>query len=465
METTGEYPPRAERDLRPLYIEGYAGQLSYRAGDEVQLHVSTSASSFDLEVARVGAEREVVWRQEGIKGAAYDIPEYASSQGCGWPPAHAFGVGHDWRSGYYEVTLSVRDHGGGFTHRTRRRAEGVLHFVVRAAAPGRDSKMLLQLATNTYNAYNNWGGYSLYAYHGRGGVQGHRVSFDRPSAGLFGRWELAFVQWAEGQGYRFDYAANDDLEFRPELLEHYRLVLSVGHDEYWSAPMRDHLEAFIAAGGNAAFFSGNSVCWQVRSEDDGRALVCWKQRFNQDPLYAGGDHALLSTLWSHHLVDRPENRLTGVGFLYGGYHLSHGQFMNGSGAYTVHRPEHWIYQGTGLQQGDEFGGADTIVGYECDGCEFVWQEGLPVPTGRFGTPDNFTILGTCPARWHPDDSVWYEGWEQGRTGAATMGLYERGGTVFTAATTDWSHGLAGGDRAVQCITRNVLDRLGERPHE
>ena len=54
------------------------------------------------------------------------------------------------------------------------------------------------------------------------------------------------------------------LEFHPELLKHYKLILSVGHDEYWSAPMRDHLEKFIGDGGNVAFFSGNVCCWQVR---------------------------------------------------------------------------------------------------------------------------------------------------------------------------------------------------------
>ena len=69
------------------------------------------------------------------------------------------------------------------------------------------------------------------------------------------------------------------------------------------------------------------------------------------------------------------------------------------------------------------------------------------------------MLGTCPVRWHPDDCEWYERWEKGRTGAACMGIYTRGGTVFTAATTDWSHGLRGGDKAVERITRNVLDRL------
>ena len=109
-------------------------------------------------------------------------------------------------------------------------------------------------------------------------------STGRP-AGQFRQWELPFVIWAERNGYTLDYCANSDLEFHPELLESYKLVLSVGHDEYWSAPMRDHLEAFIARGGNVAFFSGNTCCWQVRSEEGGRALTCWKQWYNQDPVF------------------------------------------------------------------------------------------------------------------------------------------------------------------------------------
>src|SRR5690606_679631 len=134
--------------------------------------------------------------------------------------------------------------------------------------------------------------------------------------------------------------------------QHYRLVLSVGHDEYWSAPMRDNLENFIANTGNVAFFSGNTCCWQVRSEDEGRSLVCWKENFYKDPVYATGDYTLLTSLWSHHLIKRPENQLTGVGFLWGGFHRSHDQFMDGSGAFTVHRPEHWIFEGTGLKRDD-----------------------------------------------------------------------------------------------------------------
>jgi hypothetical protein len=181
-----------------------------------------------------------------------------------------------------------------------------------------------------------------------------------------------------------------------------------------------------------------------------------------DPVFATGDHKLLSTLWSHHLVARPENQLTGVGFLFGGYHRSHGQFMDGKASYTVHRPEHWLFAGTGLKRGDEFGGKDTIVGYECDGCELEWKDGLPSPTHRDGTPEGFMVLGTCPARWHPDDALFYDRFPKDRVGAAVLGTYTNGGTVITVGSTDWAHGLRGKDPAVERITQNVLDKLGGR---
>lgn len=458
---TGGFLRADTADPKPLFIEGYAGRVSYKPGEQLSLHVSTSAATFAVEIARLGAVKEVVFTKSDIAGKESPIPEKASSHGCGWPALLTLTIPENWRSGYYHVAFKAEDRGGKFVERGRRTVEAGCFFIVRAAMPGKNSQMLIQLCTNTYNAYNNWGGFSVYAYNGRAGVQGHRVSFLRPPASQFDRWEQHFVAWAEGNGYTLDYAANSDLEFHPEELQAYKLVLSVGHDEYWSAPMRDHLEAFIANGGNVAFFSGNTCCWQVRSEDEGTALVSWKQRYVMDPVYPSGDHRLLSTLWSHHLVDRPENQLTGVGFLFGGYHRSHGQFMDGKGSYTVHRPDHWLFEGTGLKRGDAFGGRDTIVGYECDGCEFELQDGLPVPTHRDGTPDNFLILGSCPARWHPDDALFYDRFLKERVGASILGTYTRGGTVVTCGATDWAHGLQGKDPAVERITRNVLDRLGK----
>src|SRR3954451_18178387 len=375
---------------RPLFVEGYTSQLSYAPGDEVALCVSTTAPKYNVEISRVGAKREVVLTKKDVEGKEHPVPENCSSHGCNWPVSFKFKVPADWKSGYYAVALSAEDRGGQFVERGRRTAASEAFFVVRAGEPGKTSKILLQLCTNTYNAYNNWGGHSLYGFHARGKLQGHRVSFDRPPSSQFNNWEQPFVAWAESNGYSLEYAVNSDLEFHPEILSAYKLVLSVGHDEYWSSPMRDNLESFIAKGGNVAFFSGNTCCWQVRSEDDGRALACWKQSVGDDPFYKAENYKLLSTLWSHYLVGRPENQLTGVGFLWGGYHRSHGQFMDGPGSYTVQRPDHWLFAGTGGKRGDAFGAKlpqYKVVGYECDGCELTWKDGLPYATHRDGTPE------------------------------------------------------------------------------
>jgi len=115
---------------------------------------------------------------------------------------------------------------------------------------------------------------------------------------------------------------------------------------------------------------------------------------------------------------------------------------------------------------EEFGGKHTVVGYECDGCEFELKDGLPIPTGRDGTPEGFVILGTCPARRHPADALWYDRFPRDPTGAPTQGaavfgVYVKGGTVVATRSTDWAHGLKGGDPVVERITRNVLDRLAK----
>jgi hypothetical protein len=434
------------------FIAGYTDLQSYQPGQEVSFHLSSSEPMASLVINRLGATPKLVFESDRVAVKTHPIPDRASSHGCNWPSAYQLKIPDDWQSGYYQATVAVRNEA--------KSSKTTLFFVVRSATPGKNASILIQLATNTYNAYTNWGGHSLYAYHDRDGVQGHRVSFQRPQSSQFESWEGPFVRWAESNGYTLDYAVNNDLESHSEILSKYKLILSVGHDEYWSAPMRDHLEKYVTDGGNVVFFSGNTCCWQVRSEDQGRALTCWKQWYNVDPMYRTDHEHLLSTAWSHHLVKRPENQLTGVGFLWGGYHRSHGQFMDGPASYEVHRPEHWIFEGTKLSRGDRFGGKDTIVGYECDGCEMKWVDGLPFPTGADGTPLNFEILGSCPAKWAPDDCYWYDRFPKDRVGAAVVGMYTRGGSVLTVGSTDWAHGLRGKDPIVEQITKNILDRLG-----
>src|SRR4029077_5170634 len=117
-------------------------------------------------------------------------------------------------------------------------------------------------------------------------------------------WELPFVEGAAREGYRRAAGTNAHLEDLPELLWHAgsRLMLAVGHDEYWSGPMRDTVEAFIADGGNVAFFSGHTSLWQVRferrtAEGPAATMVGYKGQFKQDPVYGTDRVGDLTTIW------------------------------------------------------------------------------------------------------------------------------------------------------------------------
>jgi hypothetical protein len=491
----------------------YAWPQSVAAGESVAIHAAGPRADVEIEIARIGAEREVVLTTSARIEPA-EIADDASSKGVEWPTVCSLAVPASWRSGYYEISLRTRV---GSWH------EALAFFVVRAATAD-PQRPLLVLATNTYAAYNDFGGPNLYSggfIHPKGGT---RVSFVRPLARGFLRkppgpgsrvavtgapdpvmrahveyvlghqfsewvgsagwpnWELPFVRWAENAGYALDYAANADLELVPNLLDGRRLYLSVGHDEYWSWEMRDAVERFTAAGGNAVFLSGNTSYWQVRMEDGGRAMTCYKQRFTEDPLHGTERGERTTSIWSDRATGRPENRMTGVSFVRGGYSRIGGNVPRAAGGYTVARPEHWVFEGTGLRYGDLLGADAVVVGYECDGCDLTLRDGLPYATGLDGTPDDFTVLALAPAepfdhanalRPVPSGELSEIEFNAERVlgahdretvaklkhGHAVMGIHEPGGTVFTSGCTDWVHGLAAGDPTIERITRNLLDRL------
>ena len=294
-------------------------------------------------------------------------------------------------------------------------------------------------------------------------------------------WERPFVAWAEREGIAIDVAVSQDLVEHPEVLQGHRLFLSVGHDEYWSWGMRDAVEGFITGGGNAAFFSGNTCWWQVRFERGG--MTCLKYRAADDPVLGTPDQRLLTGAWADRRIARPEAAMTGLSFSRGGYSRYGLGVPRASGAYTVWRPDHWAFHGTGLRYGDALGLADAIVGYEVDGCELAMIDGLPVPTHQDGAPDTLEVLATAPARlWTQDEqpsryanepgelehvgmALFGDGWKDHvgliANNHAVVGCFDApgGGTVFNAGCTDWTYGIEGGDTDVRRITKNVLDRL------
>lgn len=398
-------------------IEGYCARLSYSPGDSVDLHVSTHAATFDVRVERWGAQRRDVWSTTSVAGVFHSPPADADSEGCGWPVAVTLEVDPSWASGFYLITLTA--HGV-----PSDRSVAHACFVLRGAAlPADRRRILYALPVNTWNAYNTWGGKSLY-------TGGSKVSFARPFArGMLSRPEVErddrksrpvrfretpdvdgeifqqyrtehhypsaigstgwfthgrrFVEWAEGAGYEFDFAITSDLESDPHALDGYDLVVLAGHDEYWSAPARDAIERHVEGGGNLATFSGNTMFWQVRLEPGthGTSMVCHKYRAQlDDPVVGGSDEGSMTGMWADPIVARPEWTLLGGGSAFGLYHRFGNATAQGVGGFVVARGDHWLFAGTGLRYGDVLGRDDGIVGYETLGCPIAFDaHNLPIP--------------------------------------------------------------------------------------
>jgi hypothetical protein len=225
-----------------------------------------------------------------------------------------------------------------------------------------------------------------------------------------------------------------DLHDSNSILNGYKLFLSAGHDEYWSKEMRDRVQAFVAAGGNAAFFSANTAWWQVRFS--GRTMVCYKNSV-EDPL-AGVDNARVTSHFCASPVDTPENTLTGVSFRRG--------IMSPSAVatpFTIKATGHDYFAGV---TGTTFGAG--LMAYETDACEYDTSDFQA--SGRDGSPLNLKVLAL--ADLSADESA-------GQKGQATMTEFTNGGIVFSAATTEWCNKLADAD--VAQITSNVLNILQE----
>ena len=115
------------------------------------------------------------------------------------------------------------------------------------------------------------------------------------------------------------------------------------------------MEAHVEQGGNLVVLSGNTCFWQVRYEDDGRTMIGYKDRFARDPCTAPTSSISSPSMWSDYEIGRPETTLLGVSFSRGGYSRIGRRVPRGAGGYTVHRPEHWVFDGCDFEWGDLLG--------------------------------------------------------------------------------------------------------------
>jgi hypothetical protein len=339
-------------------VEGYTDLASVAPGQSFRLYVSTTAASFTATAYRIGyyggTDATEVWQSPkttGVHQTAQSLDASTRTVECDWKPSLTVRTA-GWVPGEYLIKL-VSSAGN----------ERYVPLVVRSTSTA--GKIVILAGITTWQAYNTWGGYSL--YQGKDGAYADRayaVSFDRPyldpdepaGDGLFFPYDQALVSFAEQHDLPVAYETDLELETSPQLFAGARAIVSDGHDEYYSATMRATLQnARDRQGTNLAFLGANAIFRHIRfgSTQLGadRLVTCYKQA-DIDPLL-GSDPSNTTQDWRYAPDPRPENALTGS--LY--------QCNPVDAAYVVHDPRNWIFAGTGVGAGTSFPG---LVGPEYD---------------------------------------------------------------------------------------------------
>ncbi len=453
---------RVRLDSREGYrapnIEGYCSKQSVAVGESLDIMVSTDpAEKFIIEIFRTGyyggRGARLMAKYGPFQGKAQPVPEPARGDRhlieCTWEPAMTLGIRDDWPSGVYLGRLTTLGDKSGFGY-----WQNYVVFIVRDSRP---ADILFQCSDNTWQAYNRWPDkYSVYTH--PKGNQGPwaDVSFDRPY-GLYpqgfirdpqtlgsGEWlcfEFPFAYWLEKHGYDVSYCSNSDMIDPARAAIPYKVFLSVGHDEYWDIRQYENaLKMRDETGVNLMFFSGNSVCWVTPLQDSSSGQPN-RIMFRGGPY--GGEYEYAVTREEMH--GPFPHRGPDEGFLIGARNVKP---VNGAGDWVVEKPEHWIFEGTGMKKGDLVRG---LVGWEFHGDppDIPGLEVLARGTALRG--------GTQPKQWE-----------------ATIYPGPKDNFVFNASTIFWCQDLSsppghqlpwshwarphGPDERVQRITHNLLER-------
>jgi hypothetical protein len=367
-------------------LEGFASQVSAVPGDDVALFVNTTAAAVQAQVYRMGYYQGLGGRlvvQTDFVAATPQPPAVTNPLGtvtCPWKPTMTLRVTKDWLPGCYLVKLVGNGGEEQFVPLTVRDDASMASYV-------------FQNSVTTWQAYNLWGSYSLYygPVHGGGQNFANRarvVSFDRPypqtwasGAADFVGNELPLLLHLEQLGLDLTYWTDVDLHAQPQLLLNHRCLFSLGHDEYWSQPMRDGAALASTSGVNLAFLGANACYRQIRLEPSSngpnRLQVCYKDA-TEDPL-AKENPPLTTVNWEQAPVSQPESTL--IGSMY--------QSVGAKADTVITDASSWFYDGCNLTDGQRF--AQTITG-EYD----RYVPGLPGPR-------NADVLAHSPV---PGQSNW-----------------------------------------------------------
>jgi Domain of unknown function (DUF4082)/Bacterial Ig-like domain/Bacterial Ig domain/Secretion system C-terminal sorting domain len=294
-----DIPSNGDGTFGDKSIQGFATTISVNKGSAVSFKITVTTGTnkqFGIKIYRIGYYQgngarlmaDLGTAFTGISQAACSFDNTTGLTDCGnWTTATSWTVPSTAVSGVYVAKLTRSAAGGG----------GSSHIVFIVRDDASTSALYFKTSDATWQAYNSYGGYSLYVGAGMPFNHGDKVSYNRPfltrdgggGGGSSEDWlmnaEYPMIRFLERNGYDISYTTDVDIaSSTTNLILNHKVFLSVGHDEYWSKPERDGVEAARAAGKHLAFFSGNEIYWKTRWENsvDGsntpfRTMVCYKE--------------------------------------------------------------------------------------------------------------------------------------------------------------------------------------------
>ena len=378
-------------NLNQQMLSGYASQTSINHGQSINFYVTTTEPSFQIQIYRMGWYQgdgarlmETMGTYTGVAQPACPISPQTGMVSCtNWSRTATLNVPSTWVTGVYLAKLEASND------------DSFIDFVVRD--DGGTEPLVFQTSVDTYEAYNNYGGTSLYNNLTGGSVYAPahavKVTFDRPfnpgdgnGAGQFFSYEYPFIRWAEEQGFDITYTTDIDTSTGVNPLTDHKAFISVGHDEYWSMGMRNNVQAAINDGVNVAFFSANTSYWQVRFESNSlgvanRVMVGYKDFADSGPFPGpdpelGVNNSLVTTNCRDPVVNEPENGLLGV--------MYEDSDQNPTSTYVVENASNWVYANTGFVKAQLFLASSAMNTIKKTGTTAPHPPALPsCPTRRW----------------------------------------------------------------------------------
>jgi hypothetical protein len=443
---------------RSTNIEGYCSKQSVRAGDSLDIMVSSKpARDFKMEFFRTGYYggrgarlMKTIDRVQGVTQPEPAIGEKDLHE-CQWSPSLTLTIPEDWISGVYLGRMTTIPDG------VEPYWQSYVIFIVKDDRP---TDVLFQCSDNTWQAYNVWPShYSVYTHPKGGQGPWADVSFDRPygresqytsvvndpltvGAGEFIPYEFPMTYWLEQQGYDVTYCSNSDM-ITPKRGLKCKAFISIGHDEYWDIRQFESVSKMRDEGVDLLFLSGNSVCWvtPLRESSTGNPNRIF---FRGGPYGAENEYAKGRERDNGPFPFRGPDE----GLLMGARNI---EPVNGGGDWVVTKADHWMFEGADVKNGEFIPG---LIGWEYHG-QPADLPGLEVVAAGTAWQD-----GVNPQQW-----------------TATIYLGPKNNFVFNAATIWWAQALGdppghtlpwshhsrphGPDDRVQKMTANLLKKAIE----